>query len=63
MIGIQLRTQVRPYLQALQDEGVLALAAGSTVLRLRPPLVITDGEVARVARTVVRVLGGTEAGG
>jgi len=57
MIGIQLRTQVRPYLQALQDEGVLALAAGSTVLRLLPPLVISTDEVATVAEEVVRVLG------
>ena len=58
MLGIQLRTQVRPYLAALQEEGVLALAAGSTVLRLLPPLVITDDEVARVAGALVRVLGG-----
>lgn len=59
MIGIQLRTPVRPYLQALQNHGVLALAAGTTVLRLLPPLVITDEEVGQVARAVVRVLGGT----
>ena len=56
MVGIQLRTQVRPYLQALQDEGVLALAAGSTVLRLLPPLVISQEEVGQVADAVVRVL-------
>jgi acetylornithine/succinyldiaminopimelate/putrescine aminotransferase len=56
MIGIQLRTQVRPYLQALQDEGVLALAAGSTVLRLLPPLVISVDDAVRVAEVVVRVL-------
>lgn len=57
MIGIQLKVPVRPYLAALQDEGVLALAAGNTVLRLLPPLVITDEEVERVAEVVVRVLG------
>jgi acetylornithine/LysW-gamma-L-lysine aminotransferase len=57
MIGIQLKAPVRPYLAALQDAGVLALAAGTTVLRLLPPLVISDPELARVAETVVRVLG------
>jgi acetylornithine/LysW-gamma-L-lysine aminotransferase len=56
MIGIQLRTQVRPYLQALQAEGVLALAAGSTVLRLLPPLVISVDDAVHVAEVVVRVL-------
>ena len=47
---------MRPYLAALQDAGVLALAAGTTVLRLLPPLVISDQDVARVAETVVGVL-------
>jgi len=57
MIGIQLRTPVRPYLAALQERGVLALAAGSAVLRLLPPLVITDEELGRVGDAVVEVLG------
>lgn len=57
MIGIQLKVPVRPYLAALQDGGVMALAAGNTVLRLLPPLVISDAELARVAEVVVRVLG------
>lgn len=56
MIGIQLKVPVRPYLAALQDAGVLALAAGTTVLRLLPPLVISDADVARVAETVIGVL-------
>jgi len=56
MVGIQLRLPVRPYLARLQQEGVLALAAGSNVLRLLPPLVITDEEIERVADALVRVL-------
>jgi acetylornithine/LysW-gamma-L-lysine aminotransferase len=56
MVGIQLRLPVRPYLARLQQEGVLALAAGSTVLRLLPPLVITDEEIDYVADALLRVL-------
>jgi acetylornithine/LysW-gamma-L-lysine aminotransferase len=56
MIGIQLKVPVRPYLSALQEAGVLALAAGTTVLRLLPPLVISDEDVARVADLLVQVL-------
>jgi acetylornithine/LysW-gamma-L-lysine aminotransferase len=52
MIGIELRERAAPYVQALQERGVLALLAGPTVLRLLPPLVITSEQLA----TVVAVL-------
>ena len=42
MLGIELRSKVSPVLATLQEHGVLALPAGSTVLRLLPPLVIDD---------------------
>ena len=45
MIGIELDAPVRPHLQALAEEGVLALPAGKKVLRLLPPLVITSEEI------------------
>ncbi|TMC73914.1 MAG: aminotransferase class III-fold pyridoxal phosphate-dependent enzyme, partial [Chloroflexi bacterium] len=35
-------------LRALQDEGVLALGAGPTVVRFLPPLVISESEIDRV---------------
>ncbi len=57
MIGVQLRGRVRPYLTALQGRGVLALSAGTSVLRLLPPLVIDDAEIDRVAAAVIDVLG------
>jgi acetylornithine/succinyldiaminopimelate/putrescine aminotransferase len=38
MIGIELKTRVTPYLEALLERGILALPAGATVLRLLPPL-------------------------
>jgi acetylornithine/LysW-gamma-L-lysine aminotransferase len=56
MIGVDLRKRVTPYLKALADQGVMALPAGSTVLRLLPPLVITDQELATVCDAVERVL-------
>jgi LysW-gamma-L-lysine/LysW-L-ornithine aminotransferase len=56
MIGVDLRKRVTPYLKALMDEGVMALPAGSTVLRLLPPLVITDDELATACDAVERVL-------
>ncbi|RLT38774.1 MAG: acetylornithine/succinylornithine family transaminase [Chloroflexi bacterium] len=46
MIGIDLRTKVGPYLKTLmEDQRVLTLPAGTTVLRLLPPLIINDEEI------------------
>jgi acetylornithine/LysW-gamma-L-lysine aminotransferase len=56
MIGIELRGRVTPYLKALAEQGVMALPAGSTVLRLLPPLVITDAELASACDAIERVL-------
>ena len=56
MIGIDLKQKVTPVLHALQTRGVLALPAGRTVLRLLPPLVITDPEWDQVSTIVVEVL-------
>jgi acetylornithine/LysW-gamma-L-lysine aminotransferase len=56
MIGIELRGRVTPYLKALAEQGVMALPAGSTVLRLLPPLVITDAELATACDAIERVV-------
>jgi acetylornithine/LysW-gamma-L-lysine aminotransferase len=56
MIGLELRQRVTPYLRALMSEGLLALPAGRTVLRLLPPLVITGEELAQACDIVDRVL-------
>lgn len=46
MIAIELREKVGPYLKALMEEqGVIALPAGANVLRLLPPLIITEEEI------------------
>jgi len=56
MVGVELRRRVTPFLRALMDRGVLALPAGSTVLRLLPPLVIEEAELAEVVQAVGQAL-------
>ena len=46
----------RRLMQALIGQGVLALPAGPTVLRLLPPLVITREQIDSVVETIARVL-------
>ncbi len=41
MIGIELKEKVQPILIELMNQGIIALPAGTTVLRLLPPLVIS----------------------
>jgi acetylornithine/LysW-gamma-L-lysine aminotransferase len=46
MIAVELREKVGPYLKTLMDEhGVLALPAGTNVLRLLPPLTLSEEEI------------------
>ena len=56
IIGIELRQKVTPYLRALMAEGLLTLPAGNTVLRLLPPLVIDDEDLAAACDIIERVL-------
>ncbi|MGB6501577.1 MAG: aspartate aminotransferase family protein [Thermoplasmata archaeon] len=57
MIGIELRDRVAPVLSALEERGFLALPAGSTVLRLLPPLVIEEDDWNRGLDAVEAVIG------
>jgi acetylornithine/LysW-gamma-L-lysine aminotransferase len=56
MIGIELKTRARPYLEALISHGVLALPAGPTVIRLLPPLIIGYDEMDTVITAIEEVL-------
>ena len=56
MVGIELRTRARTYLEALIGQGVLALPAGPTVLRLLPPLVIDTEKLDLVVAALADVL-------
>jgi acetylornithine/LysW-gamma-L-lysine aminotransferase len=56
MTGIELRERAAPYIHRLQERGILALPAGPTVIRLLPPLVITNAQLAQVVQTLGEVL-------
>jgi [amino-group carrier protein]-gamma-(L-lysyl/L-ornithyl)-L-glutamate aminotransferase len=55
-IGIELRDKVAPILKILQERGVLALPAGPSVLRLLPPLVISDNDLWQVVAVIEETL-------
>ncbi|MFM2032776.1 MAG: hypothetical protein RLZZ297_1541 [Chloroflexota bacterium] len=56
LIGIELKERVQPTLVALMERGVLALPAGPNVLRLLPPLVISDAELDEALEHICAVL-------
>ncbi len=56
MIGIELRQRAAPFLDGLARAGFLAVGGGTHVLRLLPPLVITDAEWDRALGAVRAVL-------
>jgi acetylornithine/LysW-gamma-L-lysine aminotransferase len=56
LAGIELKENAGPTLKALQDEGVLALGAGPTVVRYLPPLVISAAQIDRVLGATAKVL-------
>ncbi|MEO8955765.1 MAG: aspartate aminotransferase family protein [Ktedonobacteraceae bacterium] len=61
LLGIELSRRAQPYLEALVERGVLALQAGPNVIRLLPPLVITEQQMERVLDMVEEVLVGATA--
>jgi len=58
MIGVEFREKVAPFLAELESRGFLAISAGSTVLRLLPPLVITDEDWGAGLEAIAEVVGG-----
>jgi acetylornithine/LysW-gamma-L-lysine aminotransferase len=59
MIGIELRERVTPYIRDLMNKGVLVLPAGTTVLRLLPPLTISYNQLDTVVESILEVLHST----
>ena len=57
MMGIELTEPSKPYIEKLAQEGVLVLAAGETVIRLLPPLVIDYSDIDFVLEKLQKVLG------
>lgn len=56
MIGVELKQKSGPYILKLMERGVLALAAGTTVIRFLPPLVIEEEDLNRVVELTAEVL-------
>jgi acetylornithine/succinyldiaminopimelate/putrescine aminotransferase len=56
MTGVEFRTRVTPILRGLQERGVLALPAGSLVIRFLPPLIIQPTDVELMVETLGEVL-------
>lgn len=56
MVGIELKEKVAPYIKELQDQKIIALNAGMTVIRLLPPLVITYGQIDHLVDVLTDVL-------
>lgn len=56
MVGVELRARAMPLVEALMARGVLTLTAGSTVLRLLPPLVISRAQLDAVVTAVADAL-------
>ncbi|GHO94966.1 hypothetical protein KSF_050140 [Reticulibacter mediterranei] len=58
LLGIELTKRAQPYLEKLLERGVIALPAGPNVIRLLPPLVITEEQLAHVLDVIEEVLTG-----
>ena len=56
MIGIEMKQKVAPYIKALQENQIIALNAGMTVIRLLPPLVISYGQIDHLVDVLTNVL-------
>jgi acetylornithine/N-succinyldiaminopimelate aminotransferase len=56
MVGVALKTEGAPVVSAMAERGVLANAASITVIRLVPPLVITNEELSRAVDVLREVL-------
>ncbi len=56
MIGVELSQRVSPFLSQLAERGVLALPAGSLVLRFLPPLIISKTEIDFATEQIAAVL-------
>ena len=56
IIGIECKQKVSPYVKKLQDSGILVNTAGSKVIRLLPPLIISYEDLDRVAELLLQIL-------
>lgn len=56
LVGVELKIRAMAVVRSLMERGILTLTAGSTVLRLVPPLVISKEEIDQVVAAIADVL-------
>lgn len=56
MIGIEFKSKTAPLITELRNSGFLSLPAGEYVLRLLPPLTVSDEELLKAASTIGNLL-------
>ncbi|MGM7637125.1 acetylornithine transaminase [Bacillus sp. Hm123] len=56
MIGIELDCESAPFVTAAREKGLLILTAGTNVLRLLPPLTVTEEEMEKAVELIVDVI-------
>lgn len=56
MIGVELRVGPSSFIEKLQNEGLLSLKAGSTVIRFLPPYLISDDDISFAAEKLNLIL-------
>ena len=56
MIGIEMKFEIRGILMELINHGILMLYSGRNILRILPPLVISEGDITKVLHVLDSVL-------
>ncbi|MDQ0215789.1 acetylornithine aminotransferase [Oikeobacillus pervagus] len=56
MIGIELSEEATPYVTAAREEKLLILSAGTNVIRLLPPLTVSEEEISQAVKIIASVL-------
>ncbi|HHT7187176.1 TPA: acetylornithine transaminase [Bacillus cereus] len=56
MIGIECKHEVASFIEQLENEGLLVLQAGPNVIRLLPPLIVTNEELEQAVYMIKKVV-------
>ena len=56
MIGVELKFEVKDILMELIKEGILMLYSGRNILRILPPLVISEEDITKVLHVLDSIL-------
>lgn len=58
MLGIELKTRVKKYVDELLEQGIIVLVSGSTIIRLLPPLTIPYEDIDIAMSKIIEILRG-----